>query len=230
MGFELATPKNLASIGEAVIVNGLCFANSTDHASEKYNHTISGKEFTSGGMFLIPKEARPSHLFKVTEKISMLDLYNKLYQEIAHPLVLAGIFYFTDFHGTAIGKPPINGHNIFTHRQEYYPNPDVYVKNTWGFVMGAITNFDIPAELNEQLKTVLYRNPMDAKSALVHHAHVLLLRKKIERFEEIVPSIVDRVLHLFIDGTAVLSGKAEVFMIGGVKDYLLKGKKTDERR
>ena len=45
MGFELATPKSLSSMGEAVLVNGFCFANSTDQMSEEYDKTISGKEF-----------------------------------------------------------------------------------------------------------------------------------------------------------------------------------------
>jgi hypothetical protein len=225
MGFELATPKNLLSLGEAVIANGYCFANSTDRTSAEYDRTISGKEFISGGVFLVPKEAKPSHRFEVHGKFAMIDFYKKLDQELSRPLVFAGIFHFPDFHGTAIGKPPIDGHNIFTYKQEYYPNPDVHQKDCWGFVIGALTNFEGYPQINEELKAVLYKNPMDAKSQLIHHAHVLLLKKKIERIEEIVPSNVDRTLHLFIDGTSILSGKGEIFTVGGVKDYLMQGKK-----
>ncbi len=219
MGFELATPKTLSSMGEAVLVNGFCFANSTDQMSEEYDKTISGKEFISGGMFLIPKSAKPTHRAQVNEKISLIHFYQELYRELAHPLAFAGLFHFSEFHGAAIGKPPINGRNIFTHRQEYYPNPDLYEKNRWGFVIGALTNFVGYPEINEQLKAVLYRNPMDAQSSLVHHAHVLLLKKKVERLEEVLPLVVDRTLHLFCEGTAIVSGKAEIFLVGGLNDY-----------
>jgi hypothetical protein len=226
MGFELATPQNLSSMGEAVIVNGLCYTNSTDSSSSEYGKTIFGKEFTSGGVFLIPREAKPSHQAQVNETIPIIQFYDQLYQEIAHPLVFAGLFHFSDFHGTAIAKPPLNGRNIFTHKKEYYPHPDVRRKDVWGFVIGAMTNFIGHPEINRELKTVLYKNPMDAPSSLVHHAHVLILKKEIDRLEEILPPVVDQTLHLFIDGTSILSGQAEVFMVGGVKDYLMKGKKT----
>lgn len=225
IGFELATPKNLASIGEAIVVNGFCFANSTDASSSDYDKTIVGKEFTCGGLFVVPKEGKPTHQFRIDQTTPMIDFYNQIYQNLNHPLIFAGIFHFKDFHGTAIGKPPIDGHDIFTHKEEYYPNPDVHVKNTWGFVMGAMTNFKGHDKINQQLKTVLYKNPMDAKSSLIHHAHILLLKKQVHHFQEIVPSVVDRTLHLFIDGTSIFSGQGQIFTVGEVKDDLLKGQK-----
>ena len=97
-------------------------------------------------------------------------------------------------------------------------------KNVYGFVMGAMTDFQGYEKINEELKSVLYKNPMDASSTLVHHAHVILLKEKVEK---IVPSIVDQTLHLFIDGTEILSGKAEIYTVAGVRNYLLPKEKNE---
>ena len=152
----------------------------------------------------------------------MIEFYNELYGKISYPLAFGGIFHFSNFHGIAIGKAPIDGKDIFHHKESYYPFPEVRAKNVYGFVMGAMTNFQGHEKVNEELKTVLYKNPMDTSSLLVHHAHVLLLKKKVEKVEEIVPSIVDQTLHLFIEGTEILSGKVEIYTIARVKNYLKK--------
>jgi len=220
MAFEMATPKSVPSLGESVIVNGYCYATSADAASSDYGRTISGKEFTAGGIFIVPLDALPSHEVETHEKRAMIDFYNELYGEISFPLAFGGIFHFSNFHGVAIGKAPIDGKDIFLHKSSYYPFPEVRVKNVYGFVMGAMTNFQGHEKVNRELETVLYKNPMDASSLLVHHAHVLLLKKKVERVEEIVPSIVDQTLHLFIEGSEILSGKIEVYTVAEVKNYL----------
>lgn len=226
MGFELATPRELSSIGESVLVGGVCYANSTDRNSPEYNKTISGRDFVSGGMFLIPKDAKPSHRVEVDGKTSLNDFYKTLYKEVERPLAFAGIFCFSKFHGTAIGKAPIDGHNIFTHRKEYYPNPDIEVDHVYAFVIGAMTDFVGYPEINKQLTTVLYKNPMDARSELIHHAHALLLKKKVEKPSDIVPMLVDRTLHLFLDKTSLLSGTAEIFTVAGVENCFIQRKKT----
>ncbi len=219
MGFELATPKELSSLGEAVLINGLCYTTSTDSHAKDYNKTINGSEFIPGGIFLIPKGAKPSHRVEINEKMPLLDFYNSLYRQVGQPLAFAGIFYFTKFHGTAIGKPPINGHNIFTHKQEYYPNPETRVENVYAFVIGALTDFKGHPTVNEELKTVLYKNPMDAGSELTQHAHTLLLKKRVTHITEILPNLVDQTLHLFAEGTELVSGSVEIFTAAGVKKY-----------
>lgn len=228
-GFELATPKNLSSIGEAMIANDFCYANSTDESSKDYGRTIYGHEFISGGVFLIPKKAEPSHKVSIQKPISLIDFYNKLNGRLKRPSAFIGLFHFSDFHATAIGKPPVDGRNIFENKADYYPHPPIKKKNVWGFIMGAMTDFEGFEDINEQLKAVLYKNPMDAKSTLVHHAHVLTLKKKVDRFEDVVPSIVDQVLHLFIDGTVIDQGHAAIYTVGGVENYLMKGKIHHER-
>jgi len=60
MAFEIATPKTVASLGDTVIVNGYCYTTSTDVTSLDYGRTISGHEFITGGVFLIPLNALPS--------------------------------------------------------------------------------------------------------------------------------------------------------------------------
>lgn len=220
MAFELATPKSIPSLGESVIVNGYCYATSTDANSLEYGQTISGQEFTTGGIFIVPVEALASHEVEINETKSMIDFYNELYAQVSHPFAFGGIFHFSTFHGVAIGKAPIDGKNIFLHKKNYYPFPEVRAENVYGFVMGAMTDFQGHEKINDELKAVLYKSPMDTSSDLVHHAHVILLKKKVERVEEIVPSIVDQTLHLFIEGTEILSGKAEIYTVGGIKNYL----------
>lgn len=222
MAFEMATPKSIQSLGESVIVNGYCYATSTDAASLDYGRTISGQEFTTGGIFIVPLDALPAYQVKIHGKKAMIDFYNELYGKVLYPLAFGGIFHFSAFHGVAIGKAPIDGKDIFLHKSSYYPFPEVRAENVYGFVIGAMTNFQGHEKVNEELKTVLYKNPMDTSSLLVHHAHVLLLKKKVEKIEEIIPSIVDQTLHLFIEGTEIISGKVEIYTISGVKNCIQK--------
>ena len=142
-GFELASPRSKYSLGESIIVNNTCYATSTEKNSPDYNKTIYGPTFITSGMFLIPRQAKPTHkvsLNTATNSTSLLDFYNEIYKQINQPLAFFGLVEFSDFHAMAIGKPPIDGMNIFTNNKEYYPNPAIITKNTQAFIIGALTD------------------------------------------------------------------------------------------
>lgn len=223
-GFELASPRDKYSLGEALIVNGICYATSSDKTSPDYNNTIFGREFVTGGMFIIPHGVEPSH--KVTFKangssIPILDFYSGLYDAVKQPAAFVGIMEFACFHGTAIGKPPIDGKAIFDHKREYFPNPEIRTQNVTAFVIGVLTDYEESklSEINKQLEVVLYKNPFDSGSTLCNHAHVLTLKQPVNGIEEIRPDLVGKALHLFADGTACRSLYANIFTIDCLIDY-----------
>lgn len=223
-GFELASPRDKYSLGEAVIVNGICYATSSDKTSPDYNNTIFGREFVTGGMFIIPHDVEPSH--KVTFKangssLPISDFYSGLYDAVKQPAAFVSIMEFASFHGTAIGKPPIDGKAIFDHKKEYFPNPETITQNVTAFVIGVLTDYEEPglSEIKRQLEVVLYKNPFDSGSALSNHAHVLTLKQPVNEIEEIRPDLAEKTLHLFTDGTALRSLHANVFTIGRLIDY-----------
>ncbi|MFZ2960905.1 MAG: hypothetical protein WA705_28840 [Candidatus Ozemobacteraceae bacterium] len=223
-GFELASPRDKYSLGEALIVNGLCYATSSDKSSPDYNHTISGREFVTGGMFVIPQGVEPSQKcsFKADgPPLSLMNFYSELYAAIRQPVIFVGIMECATFHGTAIGKPPINGEAIFDHKSEYFPNPEVRNTNVNALVMGVLTNFDDPelSEINKQLEVVLYKNPLDSDSTLSNHAHVLTLKQSVSKVEDIRPDLVERVLHLFADGTGIRSIQVDIYTIRDLTDF-----------
>lgn len=221
-GFELGTPKEILSLGESILLNGICYATSTDGSSAEYNKTISGPDFMTSGMFLIPHEAKPSHHAVLREaSLPLLDCYTAVYQAVQRPLAFIGLVHFETLHATAIGKPPIDGHNIFEHQNAYYPHPEIKEKNVLGFIIGAITDYrDQPfTEINQQLEVVLYNNPAEKSSDLTYHAHVLTLKRQAGSVHEITPSLSDRVLHVFCAGTSVRSLQVDVFTIQKLKDF-----------
>lgn len=224
-GFELASPEGTSSLGEALIVNGLCYATSTDPGSPDYGRTISGPEFATGGMFLVPHNAKPSHRvsFKAVDTpLPLIDFYKELYGRFRQPMAFVGVAELSDLHGTAIGKPPIDGRAIFEHREYYFPWPEPRARNVSAFIIGAFTDYREASldAINAQLEVVLYRNPFDAASVLTHHAHVLTLKKAVDRIEEIAPGLADQTLHLFVDGTDIRSIKADIFTVGSLCDCM----------
>jgi hypothetical protein len=224
-GFELASPRDTASLGEALIVNGLCYATSTDLSSPDYGRTISGPEFATGGMFLIPQDAKPSHRVSFNAgdtPLPLIDFYRELFGRFRQPMAFVGAAEFSDLHGTAIGKPPIDGRAIFEHREYYFPWPEPRARNVPAFIIGAFTDYREASleAINAQLEVVLYRNPFDAASVLTHHAHVLTLKSAVGRIDEITPGMADQTLHLFVDGTLIRSINADIFTIGSIDSLL----------
>ncbi len=223
-GFELASPQDAASLGEAVIVNGKCYATSTDKTTPEYHQVISGEEFVTGGLFCIPHAAKPSHHVSLTQGASSLsfnDFYLEVSRQINSPFAFAGLFHFEALHAIALSKPPIGGQNIFENKSEYYANPEIYEKDVEGFVIGIVTQNQEVADkdLQTELETILYRNPLDAESKLIHHAHLVTLKKHIRKIEEITPEIVDKCLHLFIDGSQIDSMQADIYSINRVTEW-----------
>ncbi|NGX27188.1 MAG: hypothetical protein K940chlam6_01121 [Chlamydiae bacterium] len=219
-GFELATPRELTSLGESVIAGGYCFATSTDKTSPEYNQVISGEEFLVGGVFILPNEAKPSHkvsLLKGASPLPFEAFYQAIVQEVDYPFAFVGFFHFENFHGTAIAKPPIDGKNIFSNKEEYYSNPEIREENIPGFVMGVVTKNT--KSLQAGLETVLYQNPFDTKSTLIHHAHVLTLKTPLKQIDELKPNVVDKCLHLFNDGSTVAFLEASVYTIEKVEEF-----------
>lgn len=218
-GYELATPKEMSSLGESVIANGYCFATSTDRTSSKYNQVISGQDFLPGGVFFLPHEAKPSHKAHLPKGASPLNFdtfYQMAFQKVQRPFVFIGLFHFTNLHGVAISKSPTDGKNIFTHREEYYSNPEVHEENVHGFVMGAVAKNE--ENLPKGLESVLYINPLDKESEFIHHAHILTLNKPLNTPQEINPRNVDKCLHLFVEGTKIDLLDVSIFSIERVDE------------
>jgi len=223
-GFELATPQDAASLGEAIMVNGMCYSTSTDKDSNTYAKLLTGPEFITSGMFLIPHTAKPSHHAKfiaTAGSLNLLDFYSYIYQKIQRPLVFVAVIQFSNLHATAIGKAPIHGVNIFDNSKEYYCNPEINQTQVNAFVMGAMTDYKTKqyAEVNKALEAVLYRNPFDENTGLTHHAHILTLKQPVDDIAAITPALADRALHLFVEGSTVQTLSAAIYTVNSLKNY-----------
>jgi hypothetical protein len=222
-GFELATPKTPSSIGDSILLNNLCYTTSTDDKSTDYQQLIYGKDFISGGMLFIPHEAKPSHHFTMPadNTLDFMMIYNEIYATVNQPFVFVGLAHFITLQGTAIGKPPIDKHNIFQCKEEYYPYPNSLLTHANAFVMGGATNYGNKhfEEANKELEVVLYKNPLDVSAELTYHAHLLLLRQAIDDFSQVSPDIATKVLHLFAEGSTLSFIKGDIYTVDAVDDY-----------
>lgn len=211
-GFELATPKEQSSLGEAVMVGGRCYTTSTDEKSSEYGRVIHGLEFIPGGVFIIPHGAKPTHKASLSEHaIPFEQFYQEVHQKVKHPFAFVGLFHFETFHGIAISKPPIYGENIFSHKESYFTFPETRLEDVFGFVIGVAAQKDDLEKTH--LETVLYNNPFDTKSTLIFHSHALLLNQSVPTTQDITPQHVDHCLHLFNEGTSVRMLEADIFSI-----------------
>lgn len=214
-GFELASPKGASSLGEAVIVDGLCYATSTDETSADYGKVISGPSLIPGGVFLLPHGSKPAYqVSHEGETMNFDDLYEEILGETQGPFCFVGKIYFETLHAIFIGKPPIDGKNIFEHKEAYYQTPELHLEGVYGFVMAVVSKGESLAE--KKLDTVLYRNPFDSPSNLVYHAHILVLSKKGEKVQ---PENVTHCLHLLNAGTTFSWCEVEVYPINTVEKF-----------
>lgn len=223
-GFELGTPKNIESLGESVLVNGYCYATSSDENSIEHNELICGPTFHAGGMFFIPHEARPTHqavLDKGGGVLKCNDFYQSVYDTIKEPFAFVGILHLEALHGFAISKPPIYGKNIFENRSEYFRNPEIFDNHRFVFAIGVVANFKEvkEAKLKKELEHVLYRNPLDKDAALSYHSHALALKYQVGSYDEIKPNAADKCLHLLSDGTRIASGGIDIFTFKELREY-----------
>lgn len=222
-GFLLGSPKDKASLGETVIVNNTCYTTSTDPKSDAYNKTIYGPTLLTSGVFLLPKDACPSHKVSLQKgPIQVTKLYEEIFQTIDHPLAFVGLVQFAEFHATVIGKSPIDEHNIFLHEKEYYPFPPIESKNVKAFIIGVLTDFsqEKHKKLNKELERVLYRSPHAEDTSLLQitsHAHVLTLKESVSNIRDITPQTVDKVLHVVPEKSTIAVAQLDVFTLSGVE-------------
>jgi hypothetical protein len=225
-GFEIASPENFESLGEAILVNGYCFSRSTNsHASDFYK-TLSGENFVTSGIFLIPLNAKPTYQVDVQfDKVCSLDkLYHELFAQIKQPFALTGFVNFTQLHIAAIAKPPIHDQNIFDHAAMYYPFPSELLTEGSAFIVGAVADYNDPKlkSILNQLEVVLYRNPFDKQHALTTHAHGVTLNQDIKQVSDITPAVVDEVIHVFSDKSELTSFRGEIFVIDAMQSLASK--------
>ncbi len=216
-GFEAASPKNLVSIGEAVLVNGICYATSTEEESAEYREVIWGNEFVTGGMFLLPKHALPTHQLILTERMQLEHLYQEIYRNVQRPVAFVGMWESETLYTATIAKPPIHGLPVFENRDYYFPTPHQTLYGQHCFVMGLITSHNEGQwnDLNKQLEVALYKNPYDGEFSLSSHTHCLILKSE-QSIENITPEVVERCLHVFTDKTIMKKGHLNLYTLAGV--------------
>ena len=221
-GFELASPNSLESMGESVIVNNYCYATSSEANSSSYHETISGKSFFTTGMLTLPKSARGNYNLSLPDssnEISYYSLLKQVFEGVQKPFVLVAHVNYKSIHATAIAKAPIYNENIFENKREYYCISPIHLVNTHAFIVACVADFSHldDKKLHDTLQLVLYHNPMDKQESLNIHTHGITLKRDIQSYEQITPSIVDKTLHIFTDETVVQAIKGEVYIIGSLR-------------
>lgn len=221
-GFQIGSPLDIKSLGEAVVVNGNLFATSTDHTSSDYGCLIAGPNFVTTGLFLLPKSVEPSFelSLKDPEGMDLYDLYQRIYEKIKKPLAFTGFISFKQLHANHIESPPINGLNIFNNPSLYYKSPPLFMKGVNAFVMGVMTDFhnDDFSSLNKKLEAVLYNNPHEETKKLTFHAHIITLEPGIKQEKLITNQTSKQVLHLFAEDTLVENVHLQIYIIDDIKE------------
>jgi len=217
-GFEAASPKELSSVGESVLVNGTCYATSTEEGSLDYGKVIWGSEFVTGGMFLLPKGVQPTHRLNLTAPMQFDQLCHRIYQGVQRPVAFVGIWESETLYTMAIGKPPIHGRPIFENREYYFPMPPQTLRGTHAFVMGVMTFYGDKQWqiLNKNLEVVLYKNPFDREFSLSSHTHCLVLKSEVTQIDQVIPTVVERCLHVFTDKTTVKKAHLNLYALDRV--------------
>jgi hypothetical protein len=222
VGFEIGSPNDFHSLGEAVLVNNQLFATSTDKSSMDYGKLISGNEFVTSGLFILPKNSQASFHLTVSSEdgIPLYDFYQRLYEKVKRPIAFSGFVAFNHFHANHIEAPPILGLNIFENKSVYYTRPSILKNREYGFIVGAVTDYSDTTyqKLNKELQAVLYKNPNESNSPLFFHAHIVTLEKECIQEHQITKNTSNQVLHLFADKSMITSADLNIYIINQVKE------------
>ncbi len=203
-GFELGSPLGIDSLGEAVIVNGRCYATNTKLHSRDYYQTISGRYYYTTGMLLIPKKAMPSHrAYYNGEAMPIQKLYQTIYSTLQQPFAISGFVHAENLNATAIALPPIDGRPIFDNKMDFYSMPNQQLSDTPLFIVSVSADFSHIANetLSQQLSAVLYHSPLDVQSSLVTHTHGVTLKGDVSSTKQISPELVEKTLHIYTEET-----------------------------
>ncbi len=223
-GFELASTNDKEALGEAIIINDICYTTATNKEAANYFQLTTSQDFLTGGIFIIPRDCNPGYIADYPMQggtLSFEDFYRHLYQAVKKPLAFVALVEFDDFHSVAIGRPPIDNKPIFDNMDYYYPFPPTQENAVSALVIGALTDYNDPelTAINKELEVVLYHNPMDEKTfSLTHHAHALTLTQMPTSLLEVTPAMAKQVRHLLIENSTIRSIHADIYPIHAMKN------------
>jgi len=223
-GFEIASVDSEDALGEAMLLNHYCYTTSTAEDSAHYYQLRAAPDFITSSMFLIPHACQAgwiAHYTVQNKSLAFPDFYLNLIETVKQPLGFVALVEFEDVKSIAIAKPPINGQAVFEHTDYYYPFPATLDHRIPAVVIGVLTDYANPAfqTVNQQLESVLYRNPMDNREfPLTHHAHVLTLDALPSSLLEVNPDMAKEVRHLVIGESNIRSLYAEIFPIHSINN------------
>jgi len=243
-GFEIGTPKDWESLGDTILVNNHLYTQSTDQQSSDFGKVISGEEFKSSGLFLIPHRAEPNAEFSYSSDsrtdlnsdlfLDFSQFQQELYQKIQEPFAFIAQVLFKNLHANAISKPPIHAQNIFENTADYFKISPWDLKNQHAFIMGVVTNFEDQKlkNINQALSAALYHNPFEHHQEhkqetqsqskniipLSSHTHGLCLKQCVSHPQDIVPSLAERVVHIFSENSSIQKIQGQVFIISQMQD------------
>lgn len=226
IGFGAGSPESLESLGEFLSFNGVAYTKSTDPQSGDYFQVIHGPAFVSTCSVFIPHDAAPA--FRVTYKakgpddsMSLGQLYEFLYEAGGgNAYCFSGTAHFSTLDALAISRAPIEGENIFEHRDKYYTEGASRESDVHTIIMGCATNFsnESDPERRELLARILYDNPYDEGGALSVHSHALLLHHPVGSLDDVGPDHVRDVNHL-LSQSKIQGFDLEVFVMGDLTPH-----------
>lgn len=169
------------ALGEAIIVNGVAYTKSTDQAAANYYQMAAGEELMTTWLFAIPQNAKPSYAVSDNGydlNVSLNEIYAAIYATVQTAFVVVGCIEFAELAASAIAQAPIEGKNIFTHMDTYYPH-QLNLTNTSGVIVGVAADMKNMQDhaLKTKMEKVVYYNPLESEvSELSTHEHVLILK------------------------------------------------------
>lgn len=221
-GFELGSPQSIYNLGESIFLNGMLYTSRTDESRTERNALMWGPEFTTTGIFIIPKSAKENfHLkyFSFAEAKTIADIYTEIFNIVKGPFAVVGCIELAHIHAKAITRPPISHENVFDHAREYYQEEDYFDDNINIAMTGVVSDYQDGnlSEINNKLSSVLYHNPFAQQQALLSHTHALLLNRAIIEIDEVHPRHAMEVFHL-MDESVVRYANLKIFRIADLEE------------
>lgn len=221
-GFELGSPQSVYNLGESIFMNGMLYTSRTDISRTERNALMWGPEFTTTGIFIIPKSANENlHLkyFSFAEAKTLADIYTEIFDEVKGPFAVVGCIELAQIHAKAITRPPISHENVFDHAREYFQEEDYIDENINIAMTGVVSDYQDEklAAINDKLSSVLYHNPFAHDRALLSHSHALLLNRAIVEIDEVHPRHAVEVFHL-MDESVVRYANLQIYRIADLEE------------
>lgn len=139
-GLGTAAVGGWEGLGDALVVSGRAFVNSTRGDGGGFRGVVSDRFFQTSHLVYVPPAARARDRLRVPPGTPLDALWRQLAVRYPGGVLVAGTVRWQRLRRYAMTRPPIDGLSIFGHTAHYYTQPMEILADAWTYLVGIVAH------------------------------------------------------------------------------------------